>query len=301
MRRREFIRQFSSTIVAWPLTARAQQAVMPVIGFLNGQTAGSFQHLVAAFQRGLNEAGFVEGQNVAIDYRWADGRVDRLRALANELVRRRVAVIVAAGGAALAAKVATITIPIIAAFGGEPVKLGFVDSLNRPGGNITGVSAFTVELAAKSLELLHELIPRATSVGLLLNPNESAVDLQRRAVETAARTIGLKVLIAEVSADSELEGAFATLAESHVAGLVVTSGPLFNNIRGHILALTARFALPSIYGEREFTMSGGLMSYGKTSRMSTARSDSTPAECSRVKSRPTCLFYNLQNSTRLSI
>jgi putative tryptophan/tyrosine transport system substrate-binding protein len=233
---------------------------MPVIGFLNAQKAAGFQHLVAAFQRGLNEVGFVEGQNVAIEYRWADGQTDRLPALADELIRRRVAVIVTTGGAN-PAQVATASIPIVASFGGDPVRLGHVTSLNRPGGNITGMIVLSSDLDAKRLELMHELVPRG-SIGVLLDPTRDWADQQRRTVETAATTIGREIRIAEASTDADLEKAFAILADAHVAGVVETGGPLFYNLRDHVLALTVRLALPVIYEERDFTVAGGLMSYG---------------------------------------
>src|SRR5271166_1963120 len=254
MKRRQFIALLGGAAAAWPLAAHAQQPAMPVIGFLNAQKAAGFQHLVAAFQRGLNEVGFVEGQNVAIEYRWADGHIDRLPALANELIRRRVAVIVATGGAN-PAQVATASIPIVASFGGDPVRLGHVVSLNRPGGNITGMIVLSFDLEAKRLELLHELVPRG-SIGVLLDPAFDWADLQQRVAETAAATIGREIRIAEASSDADLEKAFAILADAHVAGVVVTGGPLFYNLRDHVLALTARLALPVVYEEREFTVAG---------------------------------------------
>ena len=260
MRRREFITLFGGVAATWPLSARAQQLAMPVIGFLNAQKAAGFRHLVAAFQRGLNEAGFVEGQNVAIEYRWADGYIDRLPALADELIRRRVDVIVATGGAN-PTQVATASIPIVASFGGDPVRLGHAASLNRPGGNITGMIVLSFDLEAKRLELLHELVPRG-SVGVLLDPAFDWADLQQRVVETAAATIGREIRIAEASTDTDLEKAFAILADAHVAAVVVTGAPLFYNLRDHVLALTARLALPVIYEQREYTVAGGLMSYG---------------------------------------
>jgi putative ABC transport system substrate-binding protein len=235
---------------------------MPVIGFLNAQTAAGFTHLVAAFQHGLNETGFVEGQNVTIEYRWADRHADRLPALASDLVRRPVNVMVATGGAHSAAKAATTTIPIVATFGGDPVRLGFVASLNRPSGNITGMTVFSSDLEAKRLELLNEIIPRGAIAGCLLDPNFDGAVLQRQAVEMAGRKIGRELRIVEASTDADLEKAFVILAEAHVAGLIVSANPLFNSIRDHMLALTARFTLPTIYEVREFTVAGGLMSYG---------------------------------------
>lgn len=261
MRRREFIGLIGGAAAAWPLATHAQSP-MPVIGFLNGQTAAGFTHLVAAFQHGLNESGFVEGQNVTIEYRWADGHADRVSALAADLVSRHIAVLVATGGAHLAVRAATTTIPIVASIGGDPVKLGLVASLNRPGGNFTGVSVFASDLEAKRLELLNEIVPHGTTVGFLFDPTFDAATQQRQAVETASRTIGREVRIVAASTDADLEKAFAILAEAHVAGLVVSATPLFNNLRSKVLALTAQLRLPAIYEVREFTAAGGLMSYG---------------------------------------
>lgn len=263
MRRREFIALLGGAAATWPLAARAQRPGMPVIGFLNALSAAGFQHLVAAFQRGLNEAGFVDGQNVVIEYRWADGHLDSLPALADDLVRRNASVIVATGGANLAAKTATASIPIVASFGSDPVRAGFVGSLNRPGGNITGMTFFSADLEAKRLELLHELIPKGT-IGVLLDSatDPPSAELQQQAAERAALAIGREIRIVEASTDADLEKAFAILAEAHVAGVDLASGPLFNNLRSHILALTERFALPAIHENREFTVAGGLMSYG---------------------------------------
>jgi putative ABC transport system substrate-binding protein len=262
MRRRELIALLGGAAVAWPLATRAQERTPPVIGFLNGQEAASLQYLVAALKRGLNEVGFVEGQNVTIEYRWADRHFDRLPALAADLVSRNVAVIVATGGSHAVAKAATTTIPIVASFGGDPVKLGFVASLNRPGGNITGMTVFSGDLEAKRLELLNEIVPRGATVGYLFDPTFEAADVQRRAVETVGAMMGRKVQIVEVSTDADLEKAFALLAEDRVDGLSVGSNPLFNSIREHLLALTTRLAVPAIYDVREFAVAGGLMSYG---------------------------------------
>jgi putative tryptophan/tyrosine transport system substrate-binding protein len=261
MRRREFIALFGGA-AAWPVTARAQQAAMPVIGFLNGQSAATYKYLVAAFQNGLNENGFVEGQNVTIEYKWADGHVERLPELAADMVQRQPTLLVAAGGAHAAAIAATKTIPIVATFGGDPVKLGFVPSLNKPGGNVTGMMVLSGDLEAKRLELLHEMVPGGAPLGYLLDPKFDAADAQRQAVEAAGRAFGQQVRIVEASSDSDLENAFATLAEVKVAGLAVASNPLFNNLRDHVLALTNRSKLPAVYELRQFVAAGGLMSYG---------------------------------------
>jgi len=260
--RREFIGVVGSTAIAWPFAAHAQQAAIPVIGFLNGQTAAAFTYLVAAFQHGLNEQGFVEGQNVKIEYRWANGHIDQAPELAADLVRRQPAVIVAAGGANVAAIAATKTIPLVTAFGGDPVKEGYIASLNHPGGNVTGAIVFSSELEAKRLELINEITPRGRTVGYLFDPNVEMADSERQALEAAARMVGREVRIVQASADAELEYAFATLAEAHVGGLVVASNPLFNNLRDHVLKLTAGLKVPAIYEIRQFVVAGGLMSYG---------------------------------------
>jgi putative ABC transport system substrate-binding protein len=260
--RRKFISALGGATVAWPLTAHAQQQTMPVIGFLNGQTASSFQYLVAAFLSGLSEKGFVEGQNVTIEYRWAEGHIDQVPKLASDLIDRQPSVLVATGGANIAAMAATKTIPIVASFGGEPVKQGFVASLNQPGGNVTGAIIFSADLEAKRLELINEIAPRGTTVGYLLDPKIDMADLLRHAVETAAQTMGRDVRIVEVNTDADLEKAFVTLAEAHVTGLVVGSTPLFNNFRHHVLSLTEQLKVPVIYEIRQFVTAGGLMSYG---------------------------------------
>ena len=262
MRRREFIAVISGAAAAVPLAARAQQPAMPVIGFLNGQSAATYEYLVAAFQNGLIENGFVENQNVTIEYRWADGHVERLPELAAELVKRQPAVLVAAGGAHIAAIAATKTIPIVATFGDDPVKLGYVVSLNKPGGNVTGMMILSSDLEAKRLELLHEMAPRGAPLGYLLDPKFDAADAQRQSVEAAGRAFGRQVRIVEASSDADLEKAFTTLAEAKVAGLAVASNPLFNNLRDHVLALTERSKLPAVYELRQLVAAGGLMSYG---------------------------------------
>ena len=263
MRRREFICLIGgSAVAAWPLAARAQQPAMPVIGFLNGQSAATYEYLVAAFQNGLIENGFVENQNVTIEYRWADGHVERLPELAADLVKRQPAVLVAAGGAHIAAIAATKTIPIIATFGSDPIKLGYVVSLNKPGANVTGMMILSSDLEAKRLELLHEMVPRGAPLGYLLDPKFDAADAQRQSVEAAGRAFGRQVRIVEASSDADLEKALTTLAEAKVAGLAVASNPLFNNLRDHVLALTERSKLPAVYELHQLVAAGGLMSYG---------------------------------------
>jgi len=259
--RREFITVLGGA-VAWPLAARAQQAAMPVIGFLNGQSPETFAHLLRAFRQGLNETGHIEGRDATIEYLWAEGYVDRLPALAGDLVRRQVTVIVAAGGAHLAAKAATNTIPIVFTTPGEPVREGLVASFNRPGGNATGVSVFSVTLEAKRLELLHELVPKATTIGVLLDPTFSSVDLQLSEVQTAARATGHELRVLSVSSDADIDAAFSTLVEIHAGGLVVGGNPFLNSRRNKLIALAARHAIPAVYEPRESSIAGGLMNYG---------------------------------------
>jgi putative ABC transport system substrate-binding protein len=265
MRRREFIRLLSGTVVAWPLAARAQQAASPpVIGFLHSGSPNTFASWVAAFRRGLNEASFVEGQNVAIEFRWAEGQLDRLPTLAADLVGRKVAVIAATGGGAsiLAAKAATTSIPIVFTFAGDPVREGYVASLNRPGGNVTGVTWFNALLSVKALGLLHELVPNAAVIAMMTNPKfpESAQTLN--GVEEAARTLGRQLLVINASVPSEIDTAFATLRQRRADALLVSADPFLRSRRQQIVALAARDAIPAMYTNREYVAVGGLMSYG---------------------------------------
>ncbi|MFL6821037.1 MAG: ABC transporter substrate-binding protein [Xanthobacteraceae bacterium] len=262
MRRRDFITLLGGAAAAWPLAARAQQPAMPVIGFLNGQSRESFAHLVEAFRLGLSEKGYVEGRNVAIEYRWAQGDVDRLPWLASDLVNRHVAVLVATVGADRSAKAATATIPIVFTTGGEPVRTGLVASFNRPGGNATGVSVFTTVLEAKRIELLRELVPKAALIAVFLDPTFEGADIQLHEVEAAARAIGQQIRILNVSTDSEIETAFASVTEMRANALAVVGNPFLNSRRNQLVALAARHAIPAIYELREFTAAGGLMGYG---------------------------------------
>src|SRR5262245_34133422 len=262
MRRREFMTLLGGAAAAWPLVASAQQVALPLVGFLNGQTAAGFVHLTAAFRAGLGEGGFTEERNVAIEYRWANGDRQKMRALAEELIGLRVAVIVATGGAHLAAKATTTTVPIVCAMGANPIKLGFAETINRPGGNSTGMSVVTADLEAKRFEMLHEAVPKHTEIGVLVDPNYIDLADQIHEVERTARALGRAARIVQAGADNELDAAFAKLSELRVGGIVVTGNPLFNDRRDHLLALSARFGGPVIYESREFTAAGGLMSYG---------------------------------------
>jgi putative tryptophan/tyrosine transport system substrate-binding protein len=263
VKRRAFITLFGGAAMAWPLAARAQQPAMPVIGFLGSRAAGDDPHLLASFRQGLKEAGFIEGQNVAIEYRFAENQYDRLPALAADLVRRQVAVIAANGPAAQTAKAATATIPIVFTAGFDPVEVGLVDSLNRPGGNVTGVSILDVELGPKRLDLLHELVPAATNVAVLINLTDRArADIISGKLQAAARTLGLQLHVLHASTDRDFDTVFADLARLRAGGLVIGGDPFFNS-RGELLgALTVRHSVPAVFQFRAFAAAGGLMSYG---------------------------------------
>ena len=261
MKRREFITLLGAA-AAWPLAARAQQA-MPVVGFLGAGSPGPFVPQTAVFRQGLAEAGYVEGHNVAIEYRWAEGQYDQLPALAAEFVRRQVAVIVAFPiPAAVAAKAATTAIPIVFNVAGDPVKLGLVGSLARPGGNATGVNSFLAELGAKLLGLLRELLPTATLVGLLVNPTNENIEGVTKDVVAAAATLGVQIDIVRASDSREIEAAFATLVRNKVNALLIGSDVFFSSRRVQLATLTARHAIPAMSNVREFAEVGGLMSYG---------------------------------------
>jgi putative tryptophan/tyrosine transport system substrate-binding protein len=260
-KRREFITLLGGAAAALPLAARAQQP-MPVIGFLNGSSAWEYAHLVAAFRQGLSEIGYVEGRNVVIDYRWAEGRYDRLPALAADLVRRQVAVIAGNSPATIAAKAATTTIPIVFSSGGDPIKLGLVASLNRPGGNVTGVSFFSATLEAKRLGILRELVPTAAMIAVLLNPKFPDAEAQSKEVQEAARSLALQIRILHASTERDLDTTFATLAELRAGGLLVCADPFLYSRRDYIVELATRYAVPAIHEQREYAVAGGLMSYG---------------------------------------
>ena len=268
VRRREFITLIGGAAAAWPLGAWplgawAQQSAMPVIGFLNGASAGPFAHFVAAFHKGLNETGHVEGQNVAFEYRWAEGQPDRLAALAADLIRRQVAVIVITGAAdsARAAEVATTRIPIVVT-GGDLVKEGLVASFNRPGGNVTGVSLFTTELASKRLELLRELVPNSAMIGVLVDPNSPQAEAQLREVDAAARAIGQPIHVLNASSERDFDAVLGAWVQGGIGALLVAGSPFFTSQREQLVALAARYAIPAIYEWREFAVAGGLLSYG---------------------------------------
>jgi putative ABC transport system substrate-binding protein len=264
MKRRDFITLLGG-VAAWPTTARAQQPTMPVIGFLNSASPELYVERLRAFHQGLREAGFVEGRNVTLEYRWAKGEVNRLPALAAGLVRDQVTVIAAIGSnfIARAAKDATTTIPIVFTTGGDPVEAGLVASLNRPGGNLTGVTNLGLEVAPKRLELLHELIPAVTSMGLLVNPTDvAAAEANTKDLQAAARTLGLQLHVVRASTERELDTAFASLVQLRVGGLVIGNDVFFSSRREQLAALSVRHVVPAIANFRDFVTAGGLMSYG---------------------------------------
>jgi putative ABC transport system substrate-binding protein len=264
VRRREFITLLGGAAAAWPLAAGAQQPAMPVIGYIHPTSPAASANLLAAFHKGLMEAGYVENRNVAIEYRWAGGDYNRLPALSADLVRRQVAVVVTVGGnpVVLAAKAATTTIPIVFATGGDPVKDGIVASLNRPGGNITGVTQLTSELALKQLELLGELVPATEVIGLLANPTNPAAESRLRELQDTARALGRKIVVVNALSESDLHKAFATLVQMRAGAFLIVGDSILLGLRNQIVALAAHHALPAIYSRREFAVAGGLMSYG---------------------------------------
>jgi putative tryptophan/tyrosine transport system substrate-binding protein len=262
MIRREFITLLGGVAAAWPLAARAQQPALPTVGFLRSAPLADVPHWVTAFRQGLKEAGFVEGQNVAIEYRSADNQLDRLPALVTDLIRQQVAVIVGNTPAALAAKAATTTVPIVFAGGGDPIREGLVASLNRPGGNVTGVSFFSGVLGAKRLELLRQVVPRATTIAMLVNPNNPVTEAERIDVQAAAQAIGQQLVIFDVSSERDIETAFATFVQQGAGALLVGTGGFLNSKRERIVALADRYALPASHSQREGVVAGGLMSYG---------------------------------------
>ena len=263
MQRREFITLLSGAAVTWPLSARAQQPAMPVIGFLHGASLGSYTPKVVAFRQGLSETGYDEGRNVAIDFRWAEGHYDRLPELAADLVHRQVSVIGAfTADAVSAAKTATTNIPIVFETGNDPVTAGFVASLNRPGGNLTGFTTMTVQLGAKRLELLHELVPKATVIGILVNPTNANTVLITKDLQAATGALGLQMYVQSASSERELDTAFTTFVQQKVGAIVIGSDPFFNSRSNQLAALAARHRVPTMYPLPEYAVAGGLMSYG---------------------------------------
>ena len=264
MERREFITVLGGAAAVWPFAARAQQPTMPVIGFLSGVSPQSYVHVVAAFRQGLKEAGYVEGQSIVIEYRWAQNEIDRLPTLAADLVNRQVAVIATTGTpSAFAARAATTTIPIVFEVGFDPVAVGLVASLSRPGGNLTGVTNLGVEVEAKQLELLHELVPTATTIALLVNPtNRTLADMLSRDMQPAADKLGLKLQVLNASTDRDFDTVFTTLARHRPGALLIGADIFFISRSQQLAALAVRYAIPASFYFREFVVAGGLMSYG---------------------------------------
>jgi putative tryptophan/tyrosine transport system substrate-binding protein len=264
MKRREFITLLSSAAVAWPLAARAQQPTVPVVGMLNGQSADEYSYLAEAVRLGLKDEGFVEGQNVIIEYRWAAGHDEQLPAMAVELVNRQVAALATGGSvwSTISAKAATATIPIVFTTASDPIKLGFVTSFNRPGGNVTGVSFLASQLVAKRLELAAQLVPKEATIGFLGRPREPRYAADRKGIESDAASLGRKILFIDIASERDFESAFATAAREHVGVLIPLNDPFFNSHRGALVALAARHALPTVYEARDAVAAGGLISYG---------------------------------------
>jgi putative ABC transport system substrate-binding protein len=264
MRRREFITMFAGAAGMCPLDVRAQQSAIPVVAFLSGGSPNAYAGRVAGFRKGLNESGYVDGQDVAIEFRWAQGQYEKLPVFAADLVRQNVAVILTSGGdvAALAAKAATSSIPIVTVSGTDPVKAGLVASFNRPGGNVTGASFVATELETKRLEILRDVVPTAAAIGVLINPTNPAAESRSKDLQMAARTLERNIHILSASSESELETAFATLIQQRADALLVSTDSFFTSQRDRLVALAARHALPTIYAWREFVEAGGLVSYG---------------------------------------
>jgi putative ABC transport system substrate-binding protein len=312
LKRREFITLLGGAAAAWPLAARAQQAAMPVIGFLNSASAGPYRQFVDAFRRGLTETGYVEGRNVAIEYRWADDQYDRLPAMVADLVHRQVTVIAATSTpAALAAKAATTTIPIVFEAGSDPIQLGLVNSLNRPGGNITGVTQLNWEVIPKRLELLHELLPTARVMVLLVNPtNPVYAEMQSRAVLAAAHTLGLELRVLNASAEGDFDSVFANLVHLRAGGVVIGGSTLFTSRIKQLAALAIQHVVPAVYQMREFVAAGGLLSYGsditdayRLAGIYTGRvlKGENPADLPVQQASKVELFINLKTAKTLGI
>jgi ABC-type uncharacterized transport system substrate-binding protein len=266
MRRRDFITLLGGAAASWPLAARAQQPSMPVVGFVHTLSPENVPHFVAAFQQGLKEVGYVEGQNLAVEYRWAQGQYDRLSGLVDDLVRRQVAVIAATGGdpSPQIAKAATQTIPIVFTANSDPVREGLVANLNRPGGNVTGITIFGPAAVTKRVQLMHELMPKAATIAYLMNPNNPNGEMEMKAAQTAARSLGQQMSVLSASNEREIDTAFAVMAQQTANALVVASDTFFVWRRDQLVGLAARHALPAIYYLREFAQAGGLMTYGNS-------------------------------------
>ena len=264
MRRRDFIKAIVGSAGAWPIAARAQQPATPAVGFFRHTSAEGSAHLLPALRRGLSEAGYIEGKNLAIEFRWSDNQFDRLPALAADLVRRQCAVIIAGGNAAaLAAKAATATIPIVFASGDDPVRMGLVESLNRPGGNLTGIFFYSgADLESKQLEMLREVVPKATVIGLLVNPTSASAKAAVRDAQAAARALGQQIVVLNAASDGDFDTAFATLAQQRVGALLIAGDAFFTGHHDRLAALATRHQVPAISFAREFVAAGGMMSYG---------------------------------------
>jgi putative tryptophan/tyrosine transport system substrate-binding protein len=312
MLRRGVIALIGGAAAAWPLEARAQQPAIPIIGFLGSASPNAYAGRVAAFRIGLNESGYIDGQDVAIEFRWAQGQYDRLPVFAADLVRQKVAVIVSSGGdvAALSAKAATSSIPIVVVSGTDPVKAGLVASFNRPGGNITGASFVATELETKRLEILHDVVPTAAVIGILINPANPAAESRSTDLQMAARTLGLNIHIVGVSSEGELETALATLIQQRAGALLVSTDAFFTSQRDRLVVLAARHALPAIYPWREFVEAGGLASYGpiinevyRQVGIYTARilKGEKPADLPFVRPTKFELVINLKTATALGL
>jgi putative ABC transport system substrate-binding protein len=263
MKRREFITLLGGAAAAWPLAARAQQPAMPVVGFMVGGSRAALRDEIAAFEAGLKEIGFIEGQNLTLEYRFAEGQFDRFPAFASDLIQRQVSILVVSSPqGALAAKQATTVVPIVFSVGADPVEVGLVSSLSRPGGNVTGVYQFTAGLEAKRLGLLHEMVPKADIIGVLLNPNYAASKSQLRDVQEAAAHLGLRLVIVRANTESDFDAAFSTVVSQRAGAILVCASPFFNSRRQQLVVLASSHALPAIFEWREFAVAGGLMSYG---------------------------------------
>jgi putative ABC transport system substrate-binding protein len=309
MRRRAFILALGGA-TAWPLATRAQQAAMPVVGFLNSASPDGYAPMAAAFRQALKETGYVEGENVTIEYRWANGQYDRMPGMAAELVRRQVAVIVANTPGVLAVKAATTTIPIVFTTASDPVQIGLVASLNRPGANVTGVTQLHVEVAPKWLELAHELVPTATIVAVLVNPTNPNTEGQLRALQVAARTVGLKLHVLHAGTEREFDRAFATFAQLRAGALVIASDGFFVSRSKQLAALAVRHAVPAIFHERAFAAGGGVISYGGSTAESYRQAGiytgrilkgEKPADLPVVQSTKVELIVNLKSAKALGL